>query len=94
MFFFSKLIAVLREMKYLTIRGTENLPESAQAIFERNDELLKYIANLDLIVLWYNKVRETVLEVEFPIIESQVKSLDSILMKAEQSLDWNSKGTA
>lgn len=52
----------------------------------------KYISNLDLTVQWYNKIRSTVIEVEFPLVESQLADIDTQLMKAEKDLDWNSEG--
>ena len=85
-------MAVLREVKYLEIRGTEDIPESAANIYDKNDTLRQYVANLDLTVHWYNKVRETVLEVEFPLIEGQLEEIDVQLERAEKDLNWNSEG--
>ena len=41
---------------------------------------------------WYNKVRETVLEVEFPLVESQLMSIDQQLQKSEKDLSWEGDG--
>lgn len=87
-----QLVAVLREVKYLTMRETENIPTSASELYVKNDTLLSYVANLDLTVAWYNKIRETVLEVEYPIIENQLNAIDSQLHRAEQDLNWISNG--
>ena len=62
-----QLVAVLREVKYLEIRGSEEIPGSAATIYSKNDTFRQYVANLDLTVQWYNKVRTTVLEVMFMI---------------------------
>jgi hypothetical protein len=43
-------------------------------------------------VQWYNRVRETVLEVEFPLIEGQLEEIDQQLKRAEKDLSWNSDG--
>ena len=72
----------------------EDIPESATTVFARNEEFHKYCANLDLIVAWYNKIRQTVLDVEFPLIEDQLKTIDSQLQQAEKMLNWNSPGKA
>nr|P39057.1 RecName: Full=Dynein beta chain, ciliary [Heliocidaris crassispina]BAA00827.1 dynein beta-heavy chain [Heliocidaris crassispina] len=85
-----KLVSVLREVKYLQIRGEETIPESAASIYEKHETLRKYVANLDLTVAWYNKVRKTVLEVEFPLIEGQLADLDTRLRQAEADLNWTS----
>ena len=87
-----QLVAVLREVKYLLIRNKEEIPKSASELFAQNDTLLMYVANVDLTVAWYNKIRETVLEVEYPIIEQQLQAIDQQLQQAEHSLDWQSQG--
>lgn len=79
-------------MHYLEQRNQEPTPESAGNIYSRNETFRKFTANLDLTVQWYNKVRDTVLEVEFPLIESQLADIDSQLQKAEKDLNWNSEG--
>jgi dynein heavy chain len=76
----------------LEIRGEETIPESASALYERNDTLRKYVANLDLTVQWYNKTRETVIEVEFPLIEGHLADIDAQLERAEKDLNWNGDG--
>ena len=88
-----QLVAVLREVKYLEVRAEEQIPESASAIYSRYDTLWKYVTNLDLTVSLYNKVRTTVLEVEFPLIEGQVAEIDEKLQQAEGTLNWNTDGT-
>ena len=88
----SQLVAVLREVKYLLIRDMEEIPASASQLYANNDTLLMYVAHLDLTVAWYNKIRETVLEVEYPIIEAQLTDIDTQLQDAEDSLDWQTEG--
>lgn len=48
----------------------------------------QYIGNLDLIVQWYNKVKLTVLEVEYPLTEKELKTVNDHLMEAEETLTW------
>ena len=82
-------------MKYLGTAQNETLesiPESATAIYSRNETFHKYCANLDLTVAWYNEVRETLLEVEYPLVETQLKEIDAQLEQAEKTLNWNSDG--
>ena len=86
------MVAVLREVKYLLIRDTETIPETANTLYTKHETLRKYVANLDLTVAWYNKVRETVLEVEYPLIEGQLADLDTVLKRAEGDLNWNNDG--
>ena len=39
-----------------------------------------------------SRVRETVIEVEYPLVESQLKELDEQLEKAINQLNWTSEG--
>ena len=89
------MVAVLREVKYLENAQNETLesiPESATNIYSRNETFHKFLSNLDLIVAWYNKVRETLLDVEFPLVEGQLQEIDNQLQQAETTLNWNSEG--
>jgi len=70
----------------------DTIPESATSVFSRNEEFHKYCANLDLIVAWYNKIRLTLLDVEFPLVENRLQSIDQHLQRAEKELNWNSEG--
>ncbi|XP_062567134.1 dynein beta chain, ciliary-like [Saccostrea cucullata] len=87
-----QLTAVLREVKYLETRNQEEIPQSAAEMYKKNDTLWKYLTNLDLTVHLYNKVRNTILEVEFPLIEGQLQDIDVQLEQAEKSLNWESQG--
>jgi len=91
--FVSQLVAVLKEVHYLQSRAYENIPDRAVELYSRRDELRKYVINLDLTVHFYNKIRQTVLEVEYPLVENQLNNIDEKLLQAENSLTWNSEGT-
>ncbi|KAG7491786.1 hypothetical protein MATL_G00007500 [Megalops atlanticus] len=87
-----QLVSVLREVKYLESRQTETIPDTAADIYSSKESLRQYVANLDLTVSWYNKVIRNMLEVEFPLVEGQLKSIDTQLMEAEESINWKSNG--
>ena len=90
-----QLVAILREVKYLETTDSESMesiPDSAKTVYLRNEEFHKYCANLDLTVAWYNQIRETIIEVEYPLIDNQLKEIDQQLEQAEKSLTWNSSG--
>jgi len=90
----TQLVTVLKEVYFLESREYENVPSQALELYSRRDELRKYVINLNQTVYYYNKIRETVLEVEYPLIESQLTDIDRKLLQAENSLTWNSEGTA
>ena len=87
-----QLVSVLRETNHLQQLEREDIPESAQKLFERNDQLTLYVNNLNLIVQWYNKVHRMALDVEKPLIKDELAEIDKVLTKAENNLNWNSPG--
>ncbi|CBY35186.1 unnamed protein product, partial [Oikopleura dioica] len=66
-----KLEAVLREVRYLGYLGYENLPTSAENLYKKDQTFRTWVSSLRQTVHWYNKIRTTILEVEFPLVESQ-----------------------
>ncbi|XP_066560773.1 dynein axonemal heavy chain 9 [Amia ocellicauda] len=90
--FDAQLVSVLREVKYLESRQTEKIPDAAADIYENRESFRKYVANLDLATSWYNKVIQTVLRVELPLVEGQLQDIDNQLKQAEESLNWRSEG--
>ena len=90
--FHLQLVSVLRETNHLQQLEREDIPESAQKLFERNDQLTLYVNNLNLIVQWYNKVHRMALDVEKPLIKDELAEIDKVLTKAENNLNWNSPG--
>uniref|UniRef100_A0A4W5LZ37 Dynein heavy chain tail domain-containing protein n=1 Tax=Hucho hucho TaxID=62062 RepID=A0A4W5LZ37_9TELE len=93
MFISLQLVAVLREVKYLTIQGQQDVPPSAAEVFSQSETFRKYVGNLDLIVSWYNQILATVLPVEFPLLEEELKGIDEKLALAESTLSWHGEGT-
>uniref|UniRef100_A0A8C0HXD6 Dynein axonemal heavy chain 11 n=1 Tax=Balaenoptera musculus TaxID=9771 RepID=A0A8C0HXD6_BALMU len=83
-----KLVAVLREVKYLLMLKKSDIPDSALAIFKKRNTLLKYIGNLELLVQGYNKLKQTLLEVEYPLVEDELRAVDEELQAAATSLTW------
>ena len=89
-----QLVALLREVKYLEMQKEENraIPEKAAAVFAQNETYRKYLQNLDVTVHLYNNIRETVLDVEYPLIEGQLNDIDVQLERAISELNWTSEG--
>lgn len=48
----------------------------------------QYLSSLQLIVQWYNQLKQTVLEVELPLIRTKLESVDLQLSRAESDLTW------
>lgn len=85
-----QLIAVLKEVKYLGIAKTENVPAEATAIYKQNDEYRKYITSLDYTVDSYNKIIKTASAEEKPLIQGELEKIDADLEQGEKQLKWNS----
>ncbi|XP_039198067.1 dynein heavy chain 11, axonemal isoform X1 [Crotalus tigris] len=83
-----KLIAVLRDVKYLLLMDQPNIPISALELYKKKGTFAKYTGNLELVVQWYNKIKQTVLEVEYSLIEKELIAADNQLKEAEEKLTW------
>ncbi|CAL8088370.1 unnamed protein product [Calicophoron daubneyi] len=83
------LVAVLREVKYLSLREGETIPQAAQSIYEQNETLRNFNINLDMITHWYNYLHTGVTEIEAELITEELAALDTHLKEAETGLSWN-----
>uniref|UniRef100_A0A8C5KUF0 Dynein axonemal heavy chain 11 n=1 Tax=Jaculus jaculus TaxID=51337 RepID=A0A8C5KUF0_JACJA len=83
-----KLVAVLREVKYLLMLKKSGMPQSALAIFQKRNTILKYLRHLELLVQGYNWLKQTLLEVEYPLIEDELAAVDEQLRAAATWLTW------
>ncbi|XP_062322712.1 dynein axonemal heavy chain 11 isoform X2 [Osmerus eperlanus] len=83
-----KLVAVLRDVRYILALDQTNIPAAAMAVYEKRETFIKYIGSLQLMAQWYNTLKQTVLEVEFPLIRAELANLDLELGRAETVLTW------
>lgn len=51
-------------------------------------DLHQNLGSLDLLVQWYNKVKQTTLEVEAPLMNKELETIDQQLHRAETELTW------
>ncbi|XP_069552287.1 dynein axonemal heavy chain 11 [Brachyistius frenatus] len=83
-----KLTEVLKDVKYIQTLSEINIPAAALTVFEKRDMFTKYMSSLQLLVQWHNKLKQTVLEVELPLITAELESIDLQLTRAETILTW------
>ncbi|KAJ8415860.1 hypothetical protein AAFF_G00404170 [Aldrovandia affinis] len=83
-----QLVAVLKDVKHLQMLDQTNIPGAALAMFEKKDVFIMYVGSLQLLVQLYNKLKQTVLEVEFPLIRVELAAIDGQLHRAEAELTW------
>jgi dynein heavy chain len=84
-----QLVCLLREVKYFTQLGIE-VPASAMQIYKNNEIFRQQTGNLDLIVNIYNKMLETLLAEERPLLASKLEAIDKALLKGLKHLNWKS----
>uniref|UniRef100_A0A8D3CJW0 Dynein axonemal heavy chain 11 n=1 Tax=Scophthalmus maximus TaxID=52904 RepID=A0A8D3CJW0_SCOMX len=83
-----KLTEVLKDVKYIQSLSKIHIPAAAMTVFDKRDMFTKYVSSLQLLVQWYNKLKQTVLEVELPLIRAELESIDVQLTRAETDLTW------
>ncbi|KAA0703060.1 Dynein beta chain, ciliary [Triplophysa tibetana] len=99
-----ELIAVLKDVKQLVILNQTNIPPAAMKVYEDKEiffnilfaffigsvlpDLHQNLGSLDLLVQWYNKVKQTTLEVEAPLMRKELETIDQQLHRAETKLTW------
>ncbi|XP_054638441.1 dynein axonemal heavy chain 11 isoform X2 [Dunckerocampus dactyliophorus] len=82
-----KLAEVLKDVKYIQTLNI-SIPVAAMTVFEKRNLFTKYVSSLQLVVQWYNQLKQTVLEVELPLIRAELTSIDQQLKRAETDLTW------
>ncbi|KAM9352911.1 dynein axonemal heavy chain 11 [Symphorus nematophorus] len=83
-----KLTEVLKDVRYIQTLSQIEIPAAAMTVFEKRFMFTKYVSSLQLLVQWYNKLKQTVLQVELPLIRAELESIDMHLTKAESDLTW------
>ena len=84
--FDTALTKLLREVKYLKLLSLQ-IPQSAEAIYMRNEVFRQQIGNLDLLANIYNNILFTLMEVEKPMVQPKLDKIDEQLKKARHFRD-------
>ena len=93
------LVCLLREVKYFKLLNdckTENqemiqVPESANQIYVKGETYRQQTGNLELIVNIYNSMISSLLDVERPLIQARLDSIDKVLLKGLKHMNWKSQ---
>ncbi|KAK7886266.1 hypothetical protein WMY93_025887 [Mugilogobius chulae] len=86
--FSPRLMEILKDVKYIQSLSHISIPAAALTVFEKQDLFTKYVRSLQLLVQDYNKLKQTVLDVEFPLIRAKMEVIDNQLSRAESDLTW------
>ena len=92
------LVCLLREVKYFKLLNdtrTETLkfieiPDSALQIYSKVETFRQQTGNLELIVNTYNNIIATLIDVERPLVQAKLDSIDKVLIKGLKHLNWKS----
>uniref|UniRef100_A0A671UN02 Dynein axonemal heavy chain 11 n=1 Tax=Sparus aurata TaxID=8175 RepID=A0A671UN02_SPAAU len=86
-----KLTEVLKDVKYIQTLSQIEIPAAALTVFEKRLMFTK-VRNKEnythLLAQWYNGLKQTVLEVELPLIRGELESIDVQLTRVESDLTW------
>ena len=84
-------ISLLNEVKHFKKEFPKwMIPDSANSIFARFEELRYYSNNLDKIASLYNYLKTETNDKEYRLFESELLKIDEILFRAERCMTWNS----
>ncbi|KAL7826037.1 hypothetical protein SRHO_G00337750 [Serrasalmus rhombeus] len=83
------LTSVLREVKYLGMLKSHNIPKAALNLYLKQETLYMYTSTLSQITQWYNKLHSTILAVELRLVEAEMDEVRFKLSPALKELRWS-----
>ena len=89
--FDASLARTLGEVRYLHLYH-QDVPDYAEVIYEQNEKYREFICKLDLLKNMYNFMTTELLDVEYPLIADDIKTIDGLLEDGLSSINWNSEG--
>ncbi|CAF96140.1 unnamed protein product, partial [Tetraodon nigroviridis] len=85
------LTSVLREVKYLDMLKTPNIPKAAVQLHSQQERLYVYTQTLTLVTQWYNQLHSTLLDVELELVKDEMDAMRRQLEPALQELGISSR---
>uniref|UniRef100_A0A3Q4HYI4 Dynein heavy chain 11, axonemal-like n=1 Tax=Neolamprologus brichardi TaxID=32507 RepID=A0A3Q4HYI4_NEOBR len=82
------LASVLREMKYLGMLKTQNIPQAALHLYSKRERLHMYTQTLTLVTQWYNQLHSTILAVELGMVKDKMDGMRRQLNPALREVTW------
>ncbi|XP_061150392.1 dynein axonemal heavy chain 11 [Syngnathus typhle] len=82
------LRSVLKEVKYLGMLKSQNIPKAALQLFSKRERLCLQIQTLILVTQWYNQLKSTILDVELGLVKVEMERTRRQLDPALQELTW------
>ena len=89
--FSSGTLTLLNEVKHFKKEFPKwEIPQNANSIFRRFEELRLYNNSLDKITTLYNFLKIETNEKEYKLFEREIQMIDRVLTRAEKDMTWNS----
>lgn len=88
--FSPELFSILREVHYLRLMEKQTIPEVALDFSEKSETYRNYTLNLERTIEWYNRIRKTCTTVELELIQDELDTIDVLVTRAIDELNWNS----
>ncbi|XP_043279274.1 dynein beta chain, ciliary-like [Venturia canescens] len=85
-----ELSTLLQEIRYMIILNRTDLPQEAEDLFARTPFFFESVYNLNLIINWYNRIREHSSPVEMELVKEEIETIDQIIDNGQENYDWNS----
>ncbi|XP_036140028.1 dynein heavy chain 9, axonemal-like isoform X1 [Monomorium pharaonis] len=87
-----ELTALLRETRFMITMKRTDLPEEAIQLYSRTQYFFESTYNLNLIIQWYNWIRNYSLPVEFELLKDEIEKVDKLIQIGQENYNWNSPG--
>uniref|UniRef100_T1IU37 Dynein beta chain, ciliary n=1 Tax=Strigamia maritima TaxID=126957 RepID=T1IU37_STRMM len=86
-----KLVAVLREVKYLNFFGYSNMPANAENLFAQREFFLTYVYSLEMLASGYNTIIDECLPSEIALISEELSGIEEQLEVGLVDMKWNNE---
>ncbi|KAJ8974478.1 hypothetical protein NQ317_016132 [Molorchus minor] len=87
--FDKELEEILRELKYLKQMELEDIPEEAEELFNRSEEIVNVIYKFNRIIEWYNYLKTCTSRYEYDLIEYEIQAIDELLIQVIEVDTWS-----
>ncbi|XP_061653101.1 dynein axonemal heavy chain 11 [Phyllopteryx taeniolatus] len=79
---------MLKEVKYLGMLKSQNIPKAALQLYSKCDRLCVQTQTLILVTQWYNQLKSTILDVELGLVKDEMDRTKRQLDPALLELTW------
>ncbi|XP_076235061.1 dynein beta chain, ciliary [Calliopsis andreniformis] len=86
-----ELTTTLREIRYMLIMKRTDLSDEAIEFYNKSQFFFRSTYNLNLIIKWYNRIRNESVPVEFKLVEEDIENIDRIIDFGQEKYTWNSE---